>query len=228
MSAERAAGWLWLCTHTAHTNEQREWTDPLRHSKQDLSGCVLTNRETVANSRFCHTYIAIAKRDAVGVAASCLGFGFSVPSGAKECFEEHAGASDHLKGSWSIKEAKRCASTWKVTRKENALAADSTRRASVSNARRQSERCCSHARVLRAARACISVCNVAVTSPTGDIIHASEKEQEGSFDYFAEEGVHVICFENSRASSADARPVVHASAKITVGDPPDLIQLAKT
>lgn len=69
----------------------------------------------------------------------------------------------------------------------------------------------------------------AVTSPTGDIIHASEKEQQGSFDYFAaSEGVHVICFENGQASSADARSVVHASAKITVGDPPDLIQLAKT
>ena len=64
---------------------------------------------------------------------------------------------------------------------------------------------------------------VKVTSPQGDKVYHSEDEPEGSFDYYATvEGVYVVCFSNDRKETAEV------TAKISVGDPPDLIQLAKT
>ena len=69
-----------------------------------------------------------------------------------------------------------------------------------------------------------------VTSGAGQAVYSSENEQHGSFDFYAtKEDVYVACFANQHgdATGGDAAPV-HVSAKITVGDPPDLIQLAKT
>ena len=64
-----------------------------------------------------------------------------------------------------------------------------------------------------------------VTSPAGDLVYSVELERQGSFDYYATvEGKYVICF----ASGAGAEGETVVSAKITVGDPPDLVQLAKT
>ena len=64
---------------------------------------------------------------------------------------------------------------------------------------------------------------VDVKSPSGDNVYTSEGEQEGSFDYYGtEEGIYVVCFHNTQTYAVDV------SAKIKVGEPPDLIQLAKT
>ena len=104
-----------------------------------------------------------------------IGFGFTVAAGEKECFHEHASASDHVQGQWNVKPP-------------------------------------------------ATGFAVKVTSPTGDLVY-SEELQQGSFDYYATaEGAYMICFSNGKASQAPAQ----VTAKITVGDPPDLIQLAKT
>lgn len=65
--------------------------------------------------------------------------------------------------------------------------------------------------------------DVAVTSPSDDHVYAAEGELRGSFAFSAtSEGDYTFCFSNERAtlSSKDV------AAKISVGDPPDLIQLA--
>ena len=63
---------------------------------------------------------------------------------------------------------------------------------------------------------------VTVTSPDGESVYSADNERQGAFDYYASaEGVYVVCFKN------DGQPLT-VSAKIQVGDPPDLIQLAKT
>ena len=64
-----------------------------------------------------------------------------------------------------------------------------------------------------------------VTSPSGDPVYdSSDGEKDGSFDYYATmEGMYTICFANEQPGAA-----ARVTAKITVGDPPDLIQLAKT
>ena len=51
------------------------------------------------------------------LASLSVGFGFSVPPGARECFEEHAADGDHVLGSWSVKheESSPALSGWKVT-----------------------------------------------------------------------------------------------------------------
>lgn len=108
-----------------------------------------------------------------------LGFGFSVPGGGKECFQERASASDHVQGSWSIKSDAAVQEGW----------------------------------------------HVIVTSPSGETVYSVDAERQGSFDYYASvEGMYVACFANGQEGDTP----VHVSAKLTVGDPPDLIQLAKT
>jgi hypothetical protein len=52
------------------------------------------------------------------LASLSVGFGFSVPSGAKECFEEHAAEGEHVLGTWSVKHEEATPPTlsgWKVT-----------------------------------------------------------------------------------------------------------------
>ena len=67
---------------------------------------------------------------------------------------------------------------------------------------------------------------VVVTSPSGELVYSVDGEKQGSFDYYATaEGKYVVCFNHSGDSSEG---MLHVSAKIRVGDPPDLIQLAKT
>lgn len=103
-------------------------------------------------------------------------FGFTVPEGKQECFEETAKASDHVSGEWRVAKGG----------------------------------------VLDEVR---------VTSPAGDHVYSSEGDASGSFDYYATvEGVYRICFSNEKSTHL-AKDVI---AKITVGEPPDLIQLAKT
>lgn len=107
---------------------------------------------------------------------------FSVAPGANECFDEHASASDHVQGQWSI--------TSKIA---NPSALHGWR--------------------------------VVVTSPANDLVYSVDGEKSGTFDYYATvEGKYVICFSLSAGTEAEVR----VSAKIQVGDPPDLIQLAKT
>lgn len=53
------------------------------------------------------------------LAASTLGFGFSVPSGGKECFQERASASEHVQGSWSVKSDAEVNKGWHVVGKQN-------------------------------------------------------------------------------------------------------------
>ena len=66
-----------------------------------------------------------------------------------------------------------------------------------------------------------------VTGPTGDSVYSVSGESSGSFDYHATAGgVYVVCFANEHADAGSKPSLV--TAKITVGDPPDLIQLAKT
>lgn len=121
---------------------------------------------------------------AVFVAAATIGFGFTVPAGGKECFEERAHANEHMQGQWSVH-----------------LAAEQLHDGGK-----------------------LLGWHVSATSPSGDLVYSAETEREGSFDYYASaDGVYTICFANGHANA-----VAHASAKFTVGDPPDLIQLAKT
>ena len=64
---------------------------------------------------------------------------------------------------------------------------------------------------------------VSVKGPAGDSVYTSEHESAGSFDYYAtSEGIYNLCFTSSLPQA------VEATAKVTVGDPPDLIELAKT
>ncbi len=66
--------------------------------------------------------------------------------------------------------------------------------------------------------------SVHITGPGGDSVYTSEREQRGTFDYYATaEGKYRICFDNS---GSDEVKEVHA--KFRVGDPADLIALAKT
>ena len=69
-----------------------------------------------------------------------------------------------------------------------------------------------------------------VTSGAAQAVYSSEDEQHGSFDFYATKGdVYVACFANGHDGTAGGgASAVHVNAKITVGDPPDLIQLAKT
>lgn len=65
---------------------------------------------------------------------------------------------------------------------------------------------------------------VTVLSPAGDEVYSASAEQSGSFDYYATaSGTYSVCFSNAGESASRE---VHA--KIEIGDPPDLIQLAKT
>ncbi|KAL1510279.1 hypothetical protein AB1Y20_006601 [Prymnesium parvum] len=65
--------------------------------------------------------------------------------------------------------------------------------------------------------------DVQVTSPDGNHVYKVESEMSGAFDYFATvEGVYSFCFSNRDG------PPKKVVAKIGVGEPPDLIQLAKT
>lgn len=67
--------------------------------------------------------------------------------------------------------------------------------------------------------------DVQVTSPSGDHVYAAEREMQGSFAFYATaEGIYAVCFSNSHSAEADKQ----VSAKISVGEPPDLIKLAKT
>mmetsp|Transcript_65823 Transcript_65823/g.130471 ORF Transcript_65823/g.130471 Transcript_65823/m.130471 type:complete len:198 (-) Transcript_65823:244-837(-) len=67
---------------------------------------------------------------------------------------------------------------------------------------------------------------VSVTSPSGDNVYSIEGEKSGSFDYYATvEGSYNVCFTSGAAAGSSA---VEVTAKIHIGDPPDLIQLAKT
>lgn len=64
-----------------------------------------------------------------------------------------------------------------------------------------------------------------VTSPSGDHVYAAEKETEGSFAFYTtNEGIYTFCFSNTHSTEAEKQ----ATAKISVGEPPDLIKLAKT
>jgi hypothetical protein len=66
--------------------------------------------------------------------------------------------------------------------------------------------------------------HVKVNSPSGAVVYSVEGDREGSFDYYTtSEGTYVLCFHNSHAGRS-----VDVTAKIHIGDPPDLIQLAKT
>ena len=66
-----------------------------------------------------------------------------------------------------------------------------------------------------------------MTSPAGELVYSSDGEKSGSFDYYATaEGKYVFCFEHGK--EADPPTTLQVTAKIRVGDPPDLIQLAKS
>mmetsp|Transcript_36614 Transcript_36614/g.118064 ORF Transcript_36614/g.118064 Transcript_36614/m.118064 type:complete len:202 (+) Transcript_36614:41-646(+) len=66
--------------------------------------------------------------------------------------------------------------------------------------------------------------DVEVTSPSGEHVYSAEREAAGSFAFFAtDSGTYVVCFSNARATQA-ARDV---SAKITVGEQGDGVELAK-
>ena len=107
------------------------------------------------------------------------GFVFPVAPGSSECFEEHASASDHVQGQWSVLEHPGHMKGWKAS----------------------------------------------INSPAGDLVYSVTDEKQGSFDYYATvEGKYVICF----ANAAVATEAVNVKASFTVGDPPDLVQLAKT
>lgn len=112
------------------------------------------------------------------------GFVFHVPAGGKECFEEHAHASDHVSGQWNVKF-------------EGSKAPSASQQ---------------------------SGWHVAVTSPANDLVYSVDAQTHGSFDYYATtEGTYTICFSNAHSESG-----AQGTAKITIGDPPDLVQLAKT
>lgn len=65
---------------------------------------------------------------------------------------------------------------------------------------------------------------VKVLNPSGEEVHSVTAEQSGSFDYYAtDEGAYSVCFSNA---GEVASKEVHA--QLVVGEPPDLIQLAKT
>lgn len=65
--------------------------------------------------------------------------------------------------------------------------------------------------------------NVRVVSPEGSEVYSATGEAHGSFDYYATvEGVYQFCFKNPMG------PTKEVVSKIHVGEPPDLIQLAKT
>ena len=116
----------------------------------------------------------------VWAAAGVHGFGFHVEPHATECFEEHASASDHVQGSWT-------------------LSAESV------------------------AAGHLEGWKVEVTSPSGDAVYKSMAEHEDQFNYYAtSEGIYKVCFLNRRPAPAEV------TATIEVGEPPDLIQLAKT
>ena len=67
---------------------------------------------------------------------------------------------------------------------------------------------------------------VKVMSPSGDSVYSVQGEKAGEFDYYATvAGSYSLCFSSETASGG---PAVEVSAKIHIGDPPDLIQLAKT
>eukprot|EP00320_Phaeocystis_rex_P014988 CAMPEP_0119083042 /NCGR_PEP_ID=MMETSP1178-20130426/124115_1 /TAXON_ID=33656 /ORGANISM="unid sp, Strain CCMP2000" /LENGTH=198 /DNA_ID=CAMNT_0007065867 /DNA_START=11 /DNA_END=607 /DNA_ORIENTATION=+ len=67
--------------------------------------------------------------------------------------------------------------------------------------------------------------DVQVTSPSGDHVYAAEREMEGSFAFYTtNEGIYAVCFSNTHSGEAEKQ----VSAKISVGEPPDLIKLAKT
>ena len=66
--------------------------------------------------------------------------------------------------------------------------------------------------------------HVNVVSPQNDVVYSVDAQSHGSFDYYATaEGIYTVCFKNDHSEEAAL-----ATAKITVGDPPDLVQLAKT
>jgi hypothetical protein len=69
---------------------------------------------------------------------------------------------------------------------------------------------------------------VRVTDPAGDSVYSIDGDRDGQFDYYAtSEGTYAVCFEYATESADGASPL-EVTAKINVGDPPDLIQLAKT
>jgi len=113
--------------------------------------------------------------------SQAVAFMVEVAPKSKECFHEHASASDHVQGHfvWAGHEQQHRHDGLRVT----------------------------------------------VTSPSGDPVYdSSDGEKDGSFDYYATmEGMYTICFANEQPDAA-----ARVTAKITVGDPPDLIQLAKT
>ena len=112
------------------------------------------------------------------------GFFFSVKPGAQECFDEHAAASDHVQGQWTISKHEMLSTPQML---ENFA--------------------------------------VKVTSPSGELVYSTKAERQGTFDYYATaEGTYVVCFVHGATEGES----LSLSAKIVVGDPPDLIQLAKT
>ena len=67
--------------------------------------------------------------------------------------------------------------------------------------------------------------DVTVTSP-GKNVHSALGESLGSFAFHAtEEGVHAICFANQKTMSPQEDK--HVWAKISVGEPPDLVEVAR-
>lgn len=74
------------------------------------------------------------------------------------------------------------------------------------------------------AGAAAAVLDVLVTSPSGDHVYSAGGELQGSFAFYATaEGAYSVCFKNT-----DGVAPRDVSAKFTVGEPPDLIKLAKT
>lgn len=128
----------------------------------------------------------------LGGLSGAAAFGFSVEPHATECFEEHAGASDHVSGLWTL-----------------TLPGDANHEPHHGDDAPPLPH--------------LEGWSVTVTGPAGDKVYHAENEREGAFDYYATiEGVYRLCFTNQRKASAEV------TAKIEVGDPPDLIQLAKT
>merc|ERR1712085_17414 len=55
--------------------------------------------------------------------------------------------------------------------------------------------------------------------------YAAEREMEGSFAFYTtNEGIYAVCFSNTHSAEAEKQVI----AKISVGEAPDLIKLAKT
>lgn len=69
--------------------------------------------------------------------------------------------------------------------------------------------------------------DVKVTSPTNDHVYSALQESLGSMAFYATvEGVYTICFSNKRTQS-NLKAEKQVWAKISVGEPPDLVEIAK-